>query len=146
MRSGLLPWLMSSMLLMACDTTPSNDTIRLSGRVNHPDGALPGPIHLIAYQAWSLDGELRHPLQHITSWQSETAEFDYLLEYPSAHGEGLVVYAWLDKDGDGVHCTPTKRDELAGLAEATLTADNARVTIDLTTACAAANWFYPPAE
>ncbi len=62
------------------------------------------------------------------------------------NGEGLLVYAGLDMDGDEVLCTPSVRVDSVGLTEvqgfpaAEVTAD-----VMLNAPCAGAEWFYPPA-
>lgn len=133
-------------LAVACGTErPAVETIELTGQVRLPAGAS-GTINLVAFHAWSLEGDLRHPLQRITEWQSNTAEFQRSIEYPLSTGEGLIIYAWLDVNGDGIHCTPELRDEPAGLSDAMIDNGRAHVTVELTTACVGADWFYPAPE
>jgi hypothetical protein len=54
----------------------------------------------------SGSGELEHPLGLIDQLELEPGarELDHTLLVPRDEGEGLVVYAWLDRDGDGILC------------------------------------------
>jgi len=126
---------------------PPGMPVSLSGSVSLPEGVdASGTVEVRLYHAWALEGILRHPLEFIESFETGLGEFSHTFEYPAGIGEGLVVHAWLDTDGDGVLCTPTVREDIAGLAEAKdFPADSVRVEIVLTEPCAGADWFYPPA-
>ncbi len=137
---------MLSMLLAACGEGPRPTMpVTLQGQViAEPDPA--GPVRVRLYHAWSLEGELRHPLQFIEEFETAPGAFRHEFGYPLDIGEGLVAYAWQDLDGDGVFCTPAFRDELAGLTEAVeFPADTVTVEIRLVQPCAGPDWFYPPA-
>ena len=47
------------------------------------------------YHAWSLQGELRHPLQLIETFEAAPGAFSHAFDYPEQEGEGLIVYAWV---------------------------------------------------
>ncbi len=118
-------------------------SIDISGTVVVPDGNAEPTIHLAAFHAWSLEGELRHPLQRIADWEMTGTDISHRIDYPDWMGTGLAVYAWQDLDGDGVHCTPAARDELAGLTVVDEPGDSVNVEVVLTRACAGPDWFYP---
>jgi hypothetical protein len=122
--------------------------IEVRGEIRLPPGAeLRGKVYVNLYHAWALQGELRHPLQLIESFEAAPGAFSHRLLYPqdpAGESEGLVVYAWADLDGDAVLCTPTVRGDVAGLAEVEgFPADAVNVTVDLTEPCRGPDWFYP---
>lgn len=121
--------------------------VSISGSINAPDGvAIDGKVYINVYHAWALDGELRHPVEYIESFEAIVGRFSIEFAYPLDKGEGLLVYAWLDNDNDGVLCTPSDRNDLAGLTEVdSFPAAEVTVQIELTAACAGPDWFFPPA-
>jgi len=121
--------------------------VELTGEIRLPPAAQPGgKVYVSLFHAWALQGELRHPLQLIESFETAPGAFTHRFEYPVNDGEGLVVFAWADLDGDGVDCTMTSRSDLSGLAEVTgFPADRVSVTVDLTEPCRGPDFFYPPA-
>ncbi len=121
--------------------------IELSGALRLPAGVTPaGKVYVTLFHAWSLQGNLRHPLEPIETFEAAPGAFTHRFSYPEGVGEGLVVYAWADVDGDGVQCTPSLRTDPSGLTEvAGFAADSIQVIVDLTELCRGANWFYPPA-
>ena len=127
---------------VGCSNSEELQPIRISGNVLLPEGAS-GQIHLIAFQASSLAGELKHPLHRIAEWQSSSTAFERDIGYPVSLGQGIAVFAWLDVDGDGVHCTPEFREEPAGLTVQHEIDEPITLTVELTTNCVAADWFYP---
>ncbi|MEZ5566678.1 MAG: hypothetical protein R3F24_14740 [Gammaproteobacteria bacterium] len=50
--------------------------------------------------AWELKGELRHPRGEIESFEAKVGPYTHTFAYPVGVGEGLLVYAWQDTDGD----------------------------------------------
>lgn len=125
--------------------TPPTFPVRLSGMIVAPEsGATNEKVFVSLYHAWALEGELRHPVQFIESFEAEVGAFSHEFAYPESLGEGLLVYAWLDTDGDGVLCTPSARSDLAGLTEVEVfPADSVVVDVTLNQACAGPDWFYP---
>lgn len=104
-----------------------------------------GKVYVSLFHAWSLEGELRHPLQLIESFEAAPGAFSHHFEYPENDGEGLVAFAWADIDGDGVDCTMTSRVDLSGLSEVQgFPADRVSVNLELTEPCRGPDWFYPP--
>lgn len=120
--------------------------VELTGEIRlPPEASGGGKVYVSLFHAWSLQGELRHPLQLIESFETTPGAFTHTFEYPEAGGEGLVVFAWVDLDGDGVDCTMTSRRDLSGLSEVTaFPADRVSVTVDLVEPCRGPDWFYPP--
>lgn len=103
-----------------------------------------GRVTLRVFQAWAGSGVLRHPLEHIAQFQAPLGAFEQVIDYPVNDGNGLIVYGWLDIDADDVHCTPTVRDEPAGLVEVReFSADAVSVNLELSTPCAGPEFFYP---
>ena len=138
-----------TVLATACGAPPPEPTraVELTGDIRIPAvAASAGKVYVGLYHAWSLQGELRHPLQLIETFEAAPGAFTHRFNYPVAGGEGLVVYAWVDLDGDTVLCTPTGRADLAGLAEVKkFPADKVSVDLDLTEPCRGPDWFYPKA-
>ncbi len=138
-----------ALLLAGCtDPAPEMRELRISGTASLHGGASPqGVLHVLAYHAGAGEGQLRHPLAPIGEFTAETGTFSGSVQYAAGAGEGLVVYAWLDTDGDGVLCTPNHRSEPAGLVVVEgFPADEVRVSLSLVEPCKAANWFFPPAS
>jgi hypothetical protein len=133
--------------LAACGgPPPSSRAVAVSGDIRLPPGeaAVRGKVYVSFYQAWSLQGELRHPLQLIETVEAGPGAFNHVLQYPQDGGEGLVVYAWADLDGDGVLCTPSYRLDPAGLTVVPeFPADRVSVTIALGENCRGPDWFFP---
>jgi len=125
--------------------------VSIKGSISVPAGTDSGgrvEVHL--FQTWFGEGDLRHPLQFIETFDTTVGEFSHSFGYPDNGGEGLIVYAWIDTDGDGINCTPTERNDLAGLTEV---ADfslgsgeeyaAASVSVKLSADCAGPDWFFP---
>ncbi len=137
----------AALALSACaEPTPETRKVELKATVVAPPG-VEGPVEVRLFHAWSLEGELRHPLQLIEIFPAEAnTPFTHTLDYPVDGGEGLAVFAWIDTDGDGIHCTPTVRNDLSGLSVAdSIDAQPIELTVMLTEPCRAPGWFYPPA-
>jgi hypothetical protein len=128
------------------EPAPEIRKVELTATVVAPPG-VEGPVEVRVFHAWSLEGELRHPLQLIEIFPAEANKaFTRTIDYDVDMGEGLAVYGWIDTDGDGAHCTPTVRDELSGLAVVEDgPAEQVELTVTLTEPCRAPGWFYPPA-
>jgi hypothetical protein len=136
-------------LLAGCGAPKPEAGIRevtIVGTASLADGAAQqGTLHVQAYYAWAGEGQLRHPLHEMGEFKAQAGEFTGTVTYSPDAGEGLVVYAWLDADGDGVHCTPSNRSEPAGLVVVNgFPADAVRVNLLLAGNCKSANVFFPP--
>ena len=122
--------------------------VALSGRIDVAGGfPTTGEVHLEFHHAESIGtGELAHPLgefdrQTVASPGLTTQT----LLYPIDEGSGLIVYGWLDADGDGVLCAPGKpRTEPAGLVLVSgFPAHALTYRLVLTKECAGPESFYP---
>lgn len=136
----------AAFLAAACsEKPPEMRSLKISGTVQMPgDAARSGELHVMAYHAWTGVGELRHPLLFMGEFTAPVGDFSGTIEYPAGAGEGLVIYAWADTDGDGVLCTPQNDTELAGLTEVRdFPADEVSVELSLDANCKSANWFFP---
>ena len=117
--------------------------ITLRGQLSAADG-LSGPVHLRVFQAWAGQGALRHPLELLVEFPARLGAFERVIDYPLDGGTGLVVYAWLDTDGDGIACTPVARNDPAGLAEVgDWQSDSATVAIAMSQPCVGPEYFFP---
>lgn len=79
-----------------------------------------GTLHLEFHHAKTFgQGPLAHPLglfeARTVPLQIPPFTFEETVLYPEQKGQGLVVYGWLDRDGDGILCAPGKAAEPAGL-------------------------------
>lgn len=106
-----------------------------------------GEVHLQFHHANSNgSGELAHPLGEFEQMTiSSLGPTSQSLLYPIDEGAGLVVYGWLDTDGDGVLCAPGKpRTEPAGLVVVDgFPAHSLSYSLILDTACAGPESLYP---
>lgn len=114
---------MKRLLLCALVTTGCEGVItvvqptEISGTLASADGH-DGPVCLEAYQAWAGadQGDLRYPMQRVgRRWVDTPGDYSMSVELPVEDGEGLVLFAWQDRDGDGLHCAPGVDDELSGV-------------------------------
>jgi hypothetical protein len=138
----------AGVLVAGCGETEIRTVpVTVEGFINAPVGLnTDGTVYLSLYHAWALEGELRHPVEHIETFEAGVGPFSVETAYPVEKGDGLLVYAWLDNDGDGVLCTPTDRNDLAGLTEvSTFPAEKVIVQVELRVPCAGPDWFFPPA-
>jgi len=124
------------------------ERVRLSGNISVPDGVdSEGTVYVSLYHAWALAGDLRHPVEFIEAFETTTGAYAHEFDYPVDGGEGLLVYAWLDADGDETLCTPTVRIDRAGLTEVQdFVPGDATADVRLIAPCAGPDWFYPPAD
>jgi hypothetical protein len=119
--------------------------VSISGSIEAPPGVAPtAKVFVSLYHAWSLEGDLRHAVQFIDTFETKIGPFSHEFSYPLDRGEGLLIYAWLDVDGDGVLCTPEVRIDIAGLTEVTgYLAEDVSADVQLVVPCAGPDWFYP---
>lgn len=112
-------------------------------------GGLPdtGALHLELHHAESGAGRFTYPLGEFAAFPElgePGAELRVTARAPVDEGEGLVVYAWLDVDGDGILCAPGVTDEPAGLVEVDLFPAHAlSFTLTLTATCSGPEALYP---
>jgi len=122
-------------------TTP----VSISGTIAAPPGVASDVKAFVSlYHAWSLEGDLRHAVEFIDSFEAQIGSYSHEFSYPLDRGEGLLIYAWLDVDDDGVLCTPDVRVDIAGLTEVTsYPAAEVSADIEIVAPCAGPDWFFP---
>lgn len=108
--------------------------------------AEPGEVHLELHHARTGAGKFETPLGLIDATiEPELGPTEWTTYVLLGRGEGLVLYGWLDRDGDGVLCAPGSFPEPAGAVELSGFPDH---TIDfsltLDTDCAGSAALYPP--
>lgn len=122
--------------------------VLLTGQVEVADGALnTGAVHLEFHVATSAgNGALSHPLGEF-DWRSISSPgaVRETILYPLDEGSGLVVYGWLDADGDGSLCAVgAPRTEPAGLVQVSgFPAHELSFTLLLDSPCAGPELLYP---
>lgn len=79
--------------------------VALTGEISSSSAG--GSVHVELHHASVGSGELERPLGLIERWTLDEDERSFAAEVlvDRDAGEGLVVYAWLDLDGDGVLCS-----------------------------------------
>jgi hypothetical protein len=106
-----------------------------------------GALHLELHHAESGEGRFAHPLGEFAAFPDAGepgVELTLTARAPIDEGQGLVVYAWLDVDGDGILCAPGVDDEPAGLVELTdFPAHALEFSLVLASPCAGPEALYP---
>ena len=134
------------LIMTGCgEVEPPTMPVSISGSIEAPAGiAVDGKVFVSLYHAWSLEGDLRHAVEFIESFETKIGPYSHEFEYPLDDGDGLLIYAWLDVDGDGILCTPDVRVDVAGLTEVTgYPAATVSADIQLAAPCAGPDWFFP---
>ena len=127
---------------------PPPISVDLTVEVTAPEEVDPAAtVHISVHHAWTGTGELRYPLEIVERWEANLGSSNFSFDYPAELGEGLIVYAWVDSDGDGANCTPTVRGDLADLVEVeAFPAEQVSVSLLLDAPCAGPDWFFPGPE
>lgn len=148
LNTGLVAMLAAVSLGCGGEPEIQTESVQLTGNISAAEGTGDeGVVYVSLYHAWALEGELRHPVEFIEGFETNVGAYSHAFEYPVDMGEGLLVYAWIDIDADGILCTPSARVDRAGLVEVSGFAPGAvTADVDLTVPCAGPDWFYPPAE
>jgi len=103
-----------------------------------------GPITVVFHHAWQGEGVTGHPLGPIEEVTFDALPATHTLSYPQHAGEGLVLYAWQDDDGDGVLCAPGVDDEASGVTEVEgFPAHQLDAFVTLDALCRGAEGLYP---
>ena len=101
-------------------------------------------IYVSTYHAQSGIGFQQHPLYEIESFSVESSRFERSFDYDPSGNTGLLVYAWVDNDDDGINCTMDSRDDTSGAAiDESFPQTNSTFIIELTENCVGPDWFYP---
>ncbi len=120
--------------------------VNIHGTINLAENApQSGKVHLELRHATSGEGALSHPLSPITEFVLDSlGDFEESALIPTDEGEGLVIYAWLDSDGDGTLCGLEAAPEPAGLLAFEIPdSHDLEVELLLTEPCASAESLYP---
>lgn len=148
MRAGR-PTLLAAMLCFGCGgEEPATIPVDITVSIAAPGQVDPAAtVHLSVRHAWSNTGELRYPLEIVENFETGLGSSNLSFDYPVELGEGLIVYAWIDADGDGVNCTPAARGDLADLVEvAEFPSERLSASLFLDAPCAGPDWFFPGPE
>jgi hypothetical protein len=137
-----------ALLINACsEPGPEGEEITISGQIITSENIQGKTFNLSVFHAQSGIGFQQHPLYEIESFTSESLNFNHTFIYNSSGNSGLVVYAWLDIDQDGIMCTTQSRDDIAGIdLNEDFPNSNQSFTIELTQQCVGPDWFYPAAN
>jgi hypothetical protein len=124
--------------------------VNVTGLASAPSPpAATGTLHLeFHHQVRAGRDALAHPLGLIAERTrppgSLPIAFDETLLYPTASGDGLVVYGWLDLDGDGILCAPGQTSEPSGiLAVPDFPRHQLDAPLSLSSLCAGPERLYP---
>ena len=137
------------LFVAACsDPEAPNEKRTISGEISIPETIeMNSPINLTIFHAVSGIGFQEHPLYEIESFTSDQLRFQHTFDYDAKGNRGLLVYAWIDLDGDGINCTPLSRIDLAGVAvNEEFPKTNELFQVEITTPCVGPDWFYPSKE
>lgn len=104
-----------------------------------------GAVHLELHHARTGEGVLATYLGRIDETEIEGAgEASWTTLVPLGVGEGLVLYGWMDVDGDGVLCGVGGEAEPAGIVELAGVEHALEFSLVLAEPCAGASALYPP--
>jgi len=119
--------------------------VELTGEAVAPAGS-EGRVFLELHHASRGSGPLATPLGRFDATELEApGPVEWTTLVPIDDGEGLVLYGWLDVDGDGTLCGLDAAPEPAGLiALRDFPAHALTFTLTLTTPCAGPSALYPP--
>ena len=110
-------WLAAALVIAGCINEDRRlYEVTLAGTITAAGGAT-GELHLELHHARRGAGDLETPLGLIDEATFDAAAIDWTALVPIDEGEGLVVYGWLDADGDGLLCSPGGAPEPAGAIE-----------------------------
>lgn len=120
--------------------------VTLSGEVMASEPAPTGTVHLELHHQRRGRGELETPLGLIDTTEIDApGETEWTTLVPLGEGEGLVLYGWIDVDGDGLLCALGAAPEPAGVVEiAGFPAHALEFTLTIDTPCAGPSALYPP--
>lgn len=135
------------LLLGGCSSVTHQRRVDLYGTLGTADADTEGTLHLSVHHAWLGEGALRHPMAFVAgATVGAPGSFEATFDVPTDDGgAGLVLYAWHDRDGDGVLCgIDGDRSERSGaVAVDGWPTHSARVALVLTETCAGAETFVP---
>jgi hypothetical protein len=120
--------------------------VELRGEVTSPGTVRPARVVLELHHAQTGAGPLATPLGFIDATElAGPGPATWTTLVPIEEGEGLVLYGWLDVDGDGLLCAPGGAPEPAGAAEVDgFPGHVLEFSLMLETSCAGPSAVYPP--
>jgi hypothetical protein len=141
----LIIFIISLFIVSCSDNEVSTEKITISGEISLAETIETNqPINLTIFHAISGIGFQEHPLYEIESFTSDQLTFQHTFDYDAKGNRGLLVYAWVDLDGDGINCTPVSRTDLAGVAiNEEFPKTNEVFQVRIKTPCVGPDWFYP---
>jgi len=141
----LIIFIISLFIVSCSDPEVSLEKITISGDISIAETIeMNQPINLTIFHAISGIGFQEHPLYEIESFTSDQLTFQHTFDYDAKGNRGLLVYAWIDLDGDGINCTPVSRTDLAGVAiNEEFPKTNEVFQVRIKTPCVGPDWFYP---
>lgn len=146
MRAPWILWISAVPLVGCINEDRRLYEVELSGEVSVPAGPSAGTVHLELHHATSGAGVLATPLGLVDETRVDSpGPASWTTLVPLGEGEGLVLYGWLDLDGDGLLCGLDAAPEPAGVALlAGFPAHALEFSLALDTACAGPSALYPP--
>lgn len=139
-----------ALFLFALQGCVNDDVLLYEVRVHGSVAAMEtGALHLEFHHEQRFgSGALAHPLgefdRRTVSAAQAPISFDETILYPQQKGQGLLIYGWLDTDGDGVLCAPGKLPEPSGLFRvSSFPAHSVEVQLVLDKRCAALEALFP---
>lgn len=120
--------------------------VELRGVVGVAEGDPSGTVHLELYHARTGEGVLETPLRRMDQMTLDgVGAVEWTAYVPLDEGEGLVLYGWLDRDGDDLLCGLGAAPEPAGFVELTSFPEHRiEFALALEAPCAGASALYPP--
>ena len=131
----------------ACiNTTNTFHQISISGTIENPQEE--GSFFISAHHAWFGEGLLRYPAAEFDQIQSDSPTFSWLLNVPVIEeAEGLILYAWQDRDDDTVFCGLNAEEEFSGITKINdFPTFDAEVSINLDHSCLGPEIIYSETE
>ncbi len=99
----LIIFIISLFIVSCSDPEVSLEKITISGDISIAETIeMNQPINLTIFHAISGIGFQEHPLYEIESFTSDQLTFQHTFDYDAKGNRGLLVYAWIDLDGDGL--------------------------------------------
>jgi len=122
----------------------TREQMTISGEISSISSLDGQTLYISIFHAQSGIGFQPHPLYEIDSFESQSTSFERTFFYDRQGNSGLVVYAWVDNDGDGINCTMQSRNDYAGVSiNEDFPNSSKSFDVELTKRCVGPDWFYP---
>lgn len=131
-------------LLLGCIPQATFQIVTVTGQI---DAQGSGPLQAEVHHAQGAGtGALAYPGGYLETLRpEEDGAFSLTLTVPTDEGAGLAVYAWQDRDFDGLLCGLGVDDELAGAAATATLAAEVALDVWLSEPCAGPEVLIPAA-